>query len=364
MSEPQYVYSSQDNELQFLTDSAFSSLFDEPGSIVSSNGKRVVDGLFMERLESFIEGQLRDIESFANREQVPVDEAEPVADLYTIKSTLARLSNVLQLLHTSTGLDSLLLVVSPHALQGTTTKNSPIDNNQSETPASEASWIGGTETGKEFWMGLKGGGLNGARAFRLKSQSRYQEETSTPDTSDMRSFINIPQSLPTSTPLPPTSYRSHDVKTELYAVTRQALRAASGYPLAEMRWTKPTALEELYGVRLIGWPDSIGPKNPSNNTMKENKLLLDLFRNNQLKFINKNSPEWQIKESTSPTVLIPPSSSRQPTVTANNATTTTTNENELLRPSFESEPLDIGKSIRVPSIPTTSRPRKRTRPEE
>lgn len=66
--------SSQDNELQFLTDTAFSFLFDDASSHSISKSKWGADGLFMERLESFIEGQLKDIENFANREQVPLDE--------------------------------------------------------------------------------------------------------------------------------------------------------------------------------------------------------------------------------------------------------------------------------------------------
>lgn len=74
MNESQPLNSPQDHELQFLTDSAFSSLFDDPGSNNTSKGKRGVDGLFMERLESFIEGQFKDIESFSNREQIPLDE--------------------------------------------------------------------------------------------------------------------------------------------------------------------------------------------------------------------------------------------------------------------------------------------------
>lgn len=118
-------------------------------------------------------------------------------------------------MYSATGLDSLLLVVSPHTTQ-----------NQSKNAMPEASWIGGTEVGKEFWMSLKGGGVNGARAFRLKSQMRYQEEQpKIPTSDDVESFVNIPDSTPTNSKSPSTvSLRSGDVKTELNAAVRQALR--------------------------------------------------------------------------------------------------------------------------------------------
>lgn len=57
-----------------------------------------------------------------------------------------------------------------------------------------------------------------------------------------------------------------------------------------MRWTKPASLEELYNVRLIGWPPSVEMRNPSNNSLKENRLLLDLIRNGKMRFVQKSGP--------------------------------------------------------------------------
>jgi hypothetical protein len=65
-----------DSDLSFLTDSAYFSLLDRDTTPKrSSKGKQQQDGLFLERLDSFIEGQLKDMEAFANREQRTLDEA-------------------------------------------------------------------------------------------------------------------------------------------------------------------------------------------------------------------------------------------------------------------------------------------------
>lgn len=89
----------------------------------------------------------------------------------------------------------------------------------------EASWIGGTEVGKEFWMNLKGGGVNGARAFRLKSQMRYQDESRNRSDDRTVPFVSMPTEVtPAPFPQPAISLKSGDIKTELNATVRKALR--------------------------------------------------------------------------------------------------------------------------------------------
>jgi hypothetical protein len=155
----------------------------------------------------------------------------------SIRSTLARVSNTLQMFHSASGIDSLLLVVSPHPtpprITSSATINANFETHQNAAVPSEsyeASWIGGTDLGKEFWMGLKGGGVNGARAFRVKCQMRREAEVRSPD-------LDIPTPMAFSNPvrpnlartsdpdsLPATKIRSGDVKTELNAAVRHALR--------------------------------------------------------------------------------------------------------------------------------------------
>ena len=82
-------------------------------------------------------------------------------------------------------------------------------------------------------------------------------------------------------------------------------RLVSGNPTAEMRWTKPLSLEELYNVRLIGWPPGVEMRNPSNNNLKDNRLLLDLVRSGKLRFVQKGSPEWNSPRPTTQEVTSP-----------------------------------------------------------
>jgi hypothetical protein len=94
----------------------------------------------------------------------------------------------------------------------------------------EASYIGGTDLGKEFWMGLKGGGVNGARAFRVKCQMRREAEARSLDLDIPSPTIALTRSHSnhsrTSEPeeVPLMKMKSGDVKTELYAAVRHALR--------------------------------------------------------------------------------------------------------------------------------------------
>jgi hypothetical protein len=133
---------------------------------------------------------------------------------------------MLQLLHSSAGLDSLLLVVSPHSSAAAPTgiETSKSGGKKFQPEPAEASWIGGTALGKEFWMGLNGGGLNGARAFRVKSQMRLEADQKSEEQNISVGSIT-PQSISApNTHIPTAKIRSSDVKTELNAAVRQALR--------------------------------------------------------------------------------------------------------------------------------------------
>ncbi|KAJ9114995.1 hypothetical protein QFC22_005323 [Naganishia vaughanmartiniae] len=80
----------------------------------------------------------------------------------------------------------------------------------------------------------------------------------------------------------PTGARSLDVKSRLNANMRQMIREASNVADAEMKWTRPESLIQIYGVKIVGWPmgapgtehEMVPMRNPSNNSVAQNKLLL------------------------------------------------------------------------------------------
>jgi hypothetical protein len=73
----------------------------------------------------------------------------------------------------------------------------------------------------------------------------------------------------------PSGERSLDVKSRLNASMRQMIREASNVADAEMKWTRPESLVQIYGVKIVGWPmggpgegDEMVPmRNPSNNSV-------------------------------------------------------------------------------------------------
>lgn len=136
-----------------------------------------------------------------------------------------------------------------------------------------------------------------------------------------------------------------------------------------MRWTKPASLEELYGVRLVGWPASLSFRNPSNNSVKDNRLLLDLLRSNQMKFVTKGSPEWRVEEKV---LSVPPPTASNSTSNGqmpkeNDIAATNPNLNEKLPDSSSDSPLEpqqtnARKSDQMNVV--SMRPKKRMRPTE
>jgi hypothetical protein len=104
-----------------------------------------------------------------------------------------------------------------------------------------------------YWQGLRGGpGTNLAKFLAL----------SHPAVTCRR--LAIPQGA-----------RSLDVKSRLNASMRHMIREASNVADAEMKWTRPESLVQIYGVKIVGWPmgapgaeDEMVPmRNPSNNSV-------------------------------------------------------------------------------------------------
>jgi hypothetical protein len=54
-----------------------------------------------------------------------------------------------------------------------------------------------------------------------------------------------------------------------------------------MKWTNPERLD-VYGVRLVGWPEGVPAQNPSTLKVNQNKLLLEAIQNGTLKFEKMN----------------------------------------------------------------------------
>jgi hypothetical protein len=50
-----------------------------------------------------------------------------------------------------------------------------------------------------------------------------------------------------------------------------------------MKWTNPERLD-VYGVRLIGWPEGVPAQNPSHFKASQNKMLLEALQNGSMRF--------------------------------------------------------------------------------
>jgi len=78
---------------------------------------------------------------------------------------------------------------------------------------------------------------------------------------------------------------SQATKRELNRLVRQTLRESTHHPTAEMKWTKPNSLPETYSVKLLNWPAHIPFQNPSNNSFKDNRTLLEGFLEGRIRFV-------------------------------------------------------------------------------
>lgn len=115
-----------------------------------------------------------------------------------LHTLLRSLSHTLESLHTASGHDALLLVVSP-------------------TDHTDG-WLGGTSLGREFWRDLRGGGIVGARAFKAMSRAAYLNEPNL-DPALMQERTQEPE-----TPINLKDLTSRQIKAELYRCMRDNLR--------------------------------------------------------------------------------------------------------------------------------------------
>ncbi|KAH9903017.1 hypothetical protein C8Q73DRAFT_672651 [Cubamyces lactineus] len=247
--------------------------------------KATVDAFFLERLEMLYEQNLADMRAFADREGKPFDEVRRhMAELHSkslfdrsspataassrkelIRQLLVDVSQRLESLETLAGLQSFFLAVDV---------NDPEDGG----------FLGGTILGRDFWRGHRGCGLSGAEAFKARCKptpSSWHVPAATPPIT-----IN-PASHPTPPPIPLVTGAkgtAREIKTTLYAAMRDALRAASGVRKAEMRWTNHSMLDK-YGVRIVGWPESVPLQNPSVLSVAQNQLLLEMLGTGRIHFV-------------------------------------------------------------------------------
>lgn len=235
------------------------------------------DGLYLERLEAFMDKSLADIKTFAARESRSFEETRrSIAEWHSkylfqsrapfsvatnvsreerlayTKKILCDISGLLETLQEMSGVESFVLAVDP--------------------PEPGEGFLGGSLLGREFWRNLRGGGDSGARAFRLHCTKRLVSQTS------------IAQGSSSSTDLEIVQKPALSLKAELYEKMRNALRTTSGIRNAEMKWTNPDRLA-TYGVTLVGWPSTIPMVNPSNLKASQNKELLTLLENGTMKFV-------------------------------------------------------------------------------
>lgn len=190
-------------------------------------------------------------------------------------------SRILESLSDTSGVQAFILAVDPNDL-------------------ADGGFLGGSLIGREFWRQMRGGGDHGARAFKTHCASRLS------NTSIIGVQVNHEKQDRISTP-PPKAGPARSIKNELYDSVRNALRCeviyflsfpthasvlsgrlASGIRGAEMKWTNPEKLD-LYGVRLVGWPEGVPAQNPSTLKVNQNKLLLEAIQNGTLKFEKLNN---------------------------------------------------------------------------
>ncbi|KAI0359858.1 hypothetical protein OH77DRAFT_873452 [Trametes cingulata] len=245
------------------------------------------DVLFLERLEMLYEQSLADLRAFAEREDKPFEEVRRrIAELHSKylfqrsgpgpstadgKELSARVlldvSQQLESLEALAGLQSFFLVVDP--------------NDQTDE-----GFLGGTVQGREFWRGHRGCGAAGAQAFKARCTRTAQafQAYATPVAAiDPMLFPTPPLSQAPVITASKGSGSARELKTELYAAMRDALRAASGVRNAEMKWTNHSKLH-AYGVKLVGWPDGIPLQNPSSLSVAQNKLLLEMLATGRISF--------------------------------------------------------------------------------
>ncbi|KAH9850376.1 hypothetical protein C2E23DRAFT_836259 [Lenzites betulinus] len=248
--------------------------------------KATDDAFFLERLEMLYEQNLADLRIFADREERSFDEVRKrMAELHSkylfgssglaspqtdgkelTRRVLLDVSRNLESLETLAGLQSFFLVVDPSAQE---------DNG----------FLGGTIAGREFWRGHRGCGSAGAQMFKAQcTRSAHMSQRPTYPQPVAIDPMLLPRPAPTSPPTVEAKGSARELKTELYAAMRDALRAASGVRTAEMKWTNHSKLS-VYGVRISGWPEAIPSQNPSTLSVTQNKKLLEMLNAGDICFV-------------------------------------------------------------------------------
>ncbi|GLB40382.1 hypothetical protein LshimejAT787_0802530 [Lyophyllum shimeji] len=234
------------------------------------------DGLFLERLDTFMDKCLADIKAFSEREYRPFEETRQyVAEWHAkylfqpqpndatghnalkVRSVLCNASRMLESLCEVSGVQSFILAVDP---------NNPAD----------MGFLGGSVVGREFWRGMRGGGELGAKSFKVHCLRDLEAQVTPPYSREEGTSSRASSVAAKIAP-------ARSLKNDLYESVRKALRSVSGVRNAEMKWTNPERLD-VYGVRLVGWPSGIPAQNPSSLKASQNKILLECLENGTMRF--------------------------------------------------------------------------------
>jgi len=237
------------------------------------------DPFFIERLDIFMEKCLNDIREFALREQRSFEQVRELAFDWHWKHmfgsagpfSLGPNSKVKEILEgTSKQLDSLLRVAGRHSLLLVINPEDEHDDG----------FLGGTNTGRDFWLGLRNGGAIGVRHFKQYCKDSLSSPTSTSKSPEgtANTVLEVSQAVSSSKTSPAVV-----LKNQLYVEMRNALRSACGIRNAEMKWSKQGKLS-VYGVTLVGWPREVEYKNPSRMSSQEMTKILSLLRLGTLRF--------------------------------------------------------------------------------
>ncbi|KAH6909080.1 hypothetical protein BKA70DRAFT_1277389 [Coprinopsis sp. MPI-PUGE-AT-0042] len=246
----------------------------------SSRPALAEDELFLERLDSFLQKNLADIKAFSERELRPFEETrrtvaewhakylfQPTASPMSLdrkqhaRSVMIDTSRLLENLASTSAIQSFFLAIDPR---------DDVD----------PGFLGGSIQGRAFWRNLRGGGDQGAKAFK----QHCAKANVLPQPQGLSVTGLSPQTPAThSTSSGLSKQDAKSVKADLYEIVRQILRKVSGHPAAEMKWTNHERLD-IYGVRLSGWPDGIPEQNPSTLKLSQNKQLLEAFKSGAIKF--------------------------------------------------------------------------------
>ncbi|KAF9476707.1 hypothetical protein BDN70DRAFT_882098 [Pholiota conissans] len=247
-------------------------------------GEAPKDGLFLERLDAFMQKCLGDIRAFAERESRPYEETRRcIAQCHAkylfqssidtsaltrsaqVRTTLCDASRILESLSDLSGVQSFLLAIDPN-------------------DGSDPGFLGGSLMGREFWrLGMRGGGDSGARAFKAYFATHAHATAKFSHMETMKTDVLSPSPAPLTTASKRAETPAKSLKNELYEMVRSALRTTSGVRNAEMKWTNPEKLD-IYGVRLVGWPEGIPAQNPSTMKVSQNKILHEALQNGTMRF--------------------------------------------------------------------------------